>query len=450
LHELQGCKGVLMRENNRNRTFMGNGVSGGLLMGIDLGSSCFKVDLFDADLHRVGGAAAPVVYDIHDNCVEMPVADCEQTLRRAIADAKQESGCSPSDICAVAFSSQAQTFTVRTPEGAAKIPFISWRDHRSFPGNPTNDLTELGKHCSTNECLPALTVSKLAGMRGLVKSDDSVLWLPTWFVRELTGRSAVDVNLAAMSGLYSLQSGDWWQSAMKFCNINPGNLPQLKLLGAVAGLTNNAAARYGLPTGIPVVLAGNDQTAGAYSAGIHESQSLLISLGTAQVAYLSLPFMPQPKPGTMRGDYLEDRYYQLTADDLGAGSISWACSVLPGCANPADFDRLAASAPAGCHGVRFVADGPAGSGHWIGIEHAQATTADKARAVLEILVERMADMIGNLNPLQTECGVLVCGGGAKSELWLSMLSSRLERPLVRTEAVSPSAGAAKMARNVLE
>jgi sugar (pentulose or hexulose) kinase len=320
-----------MRENNRNRTFMGNGVSGGLLMGIDLGSSCFKVDLFDADLHRVGGAAAPVVYDIHDNCVEMPVADCEQTLRRAIADAKQESGCSPSDICAVAFSSQAQTFTVRTPEGAAKIPFISWRDHRSFPGNPTNDLT-----------------------------------------------------------------------------------------------------------------------AGAYSAGIHESQSLLISLGTAQVAYLSLPFMPQPKPGTMRGDYLEDRYYQLTADDLGAGSISWACSVLPGCANPADFDRLAASAPAGCHGVRFVADGPAGSGHWIGIEHAQATTADKARAVLEILVERMADMIGNLNPLQTECGVLVCGGGAKSELWLSMLSSRLERPLVRTEAVSPSAGAAKMARNVLE
>ncbi len=429
---------------------MGNGIRGGLLMGIDLGSSFFKVELFDADLHQVGGAAAPVVYDNHEDRVEMPVADCEQTLRRAIAEAIQDSGCVSDDIRAVAFTSQAQTFTVWTPDGTAKVPFISWRDNRSFPVNPVKELTEFGNHCSMNECLPALTVSKLAGMRGLVEPDDSVLWLPTWFVMELTGQTAVDVNLAAMSGLYSLQSGDWWQDAMKVCNINQGNLPQLRPLGAVAGLTHDAAAQYELPTGIPVVLAGNDQTAGAYSAGIHESHSLLISLGTAQVVYLSIPDMPQSTPGTMRGNYPGGRCYQLVADDSGAGAVSWACSVLPGCANPADFDRLAASAPVGCHGVRFVADGPAGSGHWIGTDHPQAATADKARAVLETLVERMGAMVDNLNQMQAECNVIVCGGGSRSKLWRNLLAQRLERPLVCVKNLSPTMGAARIAREVLK
>ena len=418
-------------------------------MGIDLGSSFFKVDIFDADMHYIAGAGAPVVYDCSGGHVEMPVADCQKALRDAITGALRESDSSVEDISAVAFTSQAQTFTVRSPEGDAKSPFISWRDTRCESGNPAEVLEDFGSHCSMAEYMPALTVSKLAVMQNLVGVDDQLLWLPTWFVMELTGRAAVDVNLAAMSGLYSLQSGEWWQDALQLCGISSGNLPDLLSLGSVAALTTDAARQYGLAAGIPVVLAGNDQTAGAFSAGIHQSGSLLISLGTAQVAYASLQDMPEPVSGTMRGPYPGGLYYRLAADDFGAGTINWACDALPEITNAQDFDRVVASAPEGSRGVQFIADGPSGSGSWIGAEDSQVTTAEKARAVLETLVERMGIMVEKLVPDPKECNVIVCGGGSKSELWCELLSRRLGCPMTRMEGVSPSAGAARMARNAL-
>lgn len=418
------------------------------MMGIDLGSSFFKVEVFDDALRCIGSASAPVVYSEDNGRVEISVADCELALHDAILGAIQASGCKPVDITAIAFASQAQTFTIRTPEGKAARPFISWRDNRDVPGNPANALKDFDAHCSVCECQPALTVSKLAGMQGAVKDDDLVLWLPSWFVLQITGRAAVDVNLAAMSGLYSLQDGDWWPDALTLCNITPRNLPELSALGAVAGLTTEAADRYGLPPGIPVVLAGNDQTAGAYSAGIHAQGSLLISLGTAQVAYISLPELPQPLPGTMRGPYPGGRYYRLAADDFGAGTLNWARKILPGCASEKDFDRAAASAPAGCRGVRFIADGPSGTGHWIGVEGTLATTADKARAVIETLVERMLAMVEKLTPVPGQRNVILCGGGARSEPWRDCLAQRLGVPLICKEDVAPSIGAARMAAEI--
>lgn len=439
-----------MSKNAQRCTVKGIFIGDGLMMGIDLGSSFFKAEIFDINLGYIGGANASVVYNGEGGCAEMPVANCENTLREAIAGAIKDSGCAPDDISAVALTSQAQTFTVRSSEGRAKMPFISWRDNRSLSSNPAEALHDFGKHCSMTECLPALTVSKLAGMQGMIEGDDLLLWLPTWFVMELTGRAAVDVNLAAMSGLYSLQSGGWWQDAIKLCGVMPRNLPDLIPLGDVAGLTTDLAARYGLPPGIPVVLAGNDQSAGAYSAGIHESGSLLISLGTAQVVYACLSEMPPPVQGTMRGYYPGGRYYQLGADDFGSGTINWALRVLPGNLSAQGFDQTAASAPEGCRGVQFIADGRSGTGHWVGVDHARVTTADKARAVIETLVERMGSMIETLTPTQNQCNVIICGGGSQSEIWRNCLAHRLGCPLIRMKNVSPSAGAARMAREVLE
>ena len=88
-----------MSANSQIQTAAAGKSSDGLLMGIDLGSSFFKVEVFDASLHRIGGASAPVVYAGRAACVEMPVADCEKTLREAIAGAIQNSGCAPDDIC---------------------------------------------------------------------------------------------------------------------------------------------------------------------------------------------------------------------------------------------------------------------------------------------------------------------------------------------------------------
>ncbi|MDA3925655.1 MAG: FGGY-family carbohydrate kinase [Kiritimatiellae bacterium] len=114
-----------------------------------------------------------------------------------------------------------------------------------------------------------------------------------------------------------------------------------------------------------------------------------------------------------------------------------------------DFDEIAASAPEGCRGLRFIADGPSGTGHWAGVNDSKVTTADKARAVIETLVERMGLMIEKLSSVESGCKVIICGGGSQSEIWRSCLARRLGCPLMRAENVSPSRGAAWMAREVL-
>ena len=423
-----------------------------MILGIDLGSTVFKAELFDRDLRRLGRGAAPVVYQpAAGSGVEMPVAAAGDALRTAIAGALESAGCRPDSLAAVAIASQAQTFAVREPDGRAKGPFISWRDTRCEHDNPALALPDFPAHCSFADALPGLTVSKLAFLQressaAAVGPGDQVLWLPTWFVAQLVGSAVVDDNLAAMSGLYSMRTADWWPEAMALCGIAPQQLPALAPLGTSAGSVCAAGTRYGLRAGTPVVLAGNDQTAAAYGAGLHESGAVLIGLGTAQVVYATFPQMPPAMPGLLRGPYPGGRFYRLGADDCGSGTVSWACRTIPGLADVKAFDHAASLAPEDCHGVRFIADGPAGSGRWTGLGSPEATPEDQARAVLVTLVERMSALFDKLDAAGP---VLLCGGGAESAPWRECLSRRLGVELVKMPDVSPSRGAARMARDWL-
>ena len=73
-----------------------------------------------------------------------------------------------------------------------------------------------------------------------------------------------------------------------------------------------------LPVGVPVVLAGNDQTAGAFGARLEDSNGVLLTLGTALVAYVCLEKLPAAKPGIARGPYPGGRGYRLTTSSHGA------------------------------------------------------------------------------------------------------------------------------------
>ncbi len=423
-----------------------------MILGIDLGSTVFKAEIFDDGLACFGRGSAPVPYDnTSEDRVEMPVNTTENSLRDAITVAVNDAGIEPETIEAVAVTSQAQTFTVLTETGTSKWPaFISWRDTRCEHRNVAAEkLSDFAVHSSVGTCLPGLTVAKLAYLRErddmpVIAVNDRVAWLPTYFVEKWTGHSVIDTNLAAMSGLYSLADGGWWNKALEICELRKSNLPGLAPLGAVAGHTTAAATKFGLPADIPVVLAGNDQTAGAYGAGIHEQDAVLVTLGTAQVVYACQDQLPAPAPGLMRGPYPGGRFYQLGADNCGAGTVNWTRTVLPGCESEAEFDRAAASAPPDCHGVRFVVADNSGLGHWTGIENQNATVADQARAVLVCLTQRLGNMLDKLSVDASRHPVLLGGGGSESAPWRECLKQQLNLEFTRVGAASPPLGAAKI------
>ena len=426
-----------------------------MILAVDLGSTNFKAGVFDRALAVRGSGNSPLQYDhAPGGRVELDAEHVTSAIRRAIRGAIDEADVGPESIRAVSVTSQAQTFTVVDEAGGVKMPFISWLDTRaqdaceSLRRDPA--LADFGEHCSFGEMLEVLQICQIRHLQaqqpGAIGPRDRVFSLPTYFARLCTGEAAIDVNLAAMSGLYSLGLEDWWPSALEACGISREQLPKLVAVGSVASQTNRHAGEFGLPRGIPVVLAGNDQTAGAFGADLHERGGLLVTLGTAQTAYACTEGISAPAPAWIRGPYPGGLHYCMAADGCGGGVINWARTVLSGCrTDEAFFDQVDSAEP-GCRGLVFDAELPAGRGAWrnIGPHH---TPAELARSIVENLVKRMGAMVRRLNAARPGGEILVAGGGSRSATWVRLLSEELGAPLAVTEA-DPLRGAARMALGV--
>ncbi len=96
------------------------------------------------------------------------------------------------------------------------------------------------------------------------------------------------------------------------------------------------------------MFAGNDQTARACGVGIHEEVGLLLTLGTAQVAYAAPLQLPPPAQGQIRGPFPGALAYRMGADSCGGNVINLAQTVIANAANDAAFFALAASVPHPC------------------------------------------------------------------------------------------------------
>ncbi|MBN1558330.1 MAG: hypothetical protein JW951_09315, partial [Lentisphaerae bacterium] len=189
------------------------------------------------------------------------------------------------------------------------------------------------------------------------------------------------------------------------------------------------------------------QTAGAYGAGVHERDALLITLGTCQVAYRAPAPAPPAERRTAGGPYPGGTWYAMAADTCGGNLINWAKPVLGGCETDDRFFEAAAAAPPGCDGLRFRLDAEGVAGSWTGVSTAH-TAGHFARSILETLTERMAALVALLAEERPATTYLAAGGGSRRALWTGMLEARLRHALTRTDA-DPLDGAARMAATAL-
>lgn len=428
-----------------------------MILALDLGSTSFKAAVLDRRLRLLGFGRRPIQHRFAPGGrVELDVEEACTALAGAIREAIRSADIQAATLRAVGLTSQAQTFTVISARGRPLLPFISWQDTRAAQAcarlRDSPVLHELPRHCSFGTLLPALQLCQLKHLQTtrpqLLAAPTRVVQLPTFFVQRWTGTAVIDENLAAMSGLYSLATRTWWPAALRACGLREDHLPRVGSLGGVAGETGPDAARFGLPQGIPVVLAGNDQTAGAHGAGLSENRALLVTLGTAQVAYAYCNQLPRAHPALVRGPFPHGGYYRLAADSLGGNLVNWAKTALAGCATDGSFFRQAALASPGCQGLDLAPGDDPSQLTWrnLGLHHAPP---DFARSVLECLTQRMAGMIRQLGRRPTRTKVLVAGGGSASSVWVRMLAETLGTPVALTSG-QPFLGAARMALAALE
>lgn len=411
-----------------------------MILALDLGSTSFKAAVFDERLREVSFGSHPLRHRFGaGQQVEIDAAAVHAALRGALREARVREH----DLRIIALTSQAQTLTLVDAGGTARIPFISWQDRRAVQAAAELERLlgrDFPQHTSFGKPGPGLFLSKVRMLRpdaGLMPLN-----LPSYVLRLWTGASVTDANIAAMSGLYSLPLGGWWPEAVRACRLRAEQLPELISVGGIAAGTTATARAYGLPCGIPVVLAGNDQTAGGYAARLDRRKALLITLGTAQVAYACCERMPPPQEGIIRGPYPGGLFYRMTADS-GGTIVNWAKRFLAGCGDDPGFFRTAARSPQGARGLVFEAELDRECGAWrnLGLHH---DASDLARSILETLSRRMASMVSRLEVDLTSCRILAAGGGSVRPLWRRLIAEALGAPLVRVDG-RPLLGAARMA-----
>jgi sugar (pentulose or hexulose) kinase len=404
-------------------------------LAIDLGSTFLKAAVF------MGGApirrhAVRLRYE-HPSSdgVELPCERFDQAIAELIAGLAM-----PSRPAAIAITSQAQTFAVARADGTMRTPFISWQDTRAVSiaaelmgESQYRDFALHSSFCTLHPQQMLCQAVRLARLRQ-VGPDDHLLPLPSRLMQLLGCAACLDANLAAMTGMWSLRDGCWWGPALTSIGIGPDQLPLVVPPGSAAIRTGSSAITYGIEPGIPVVLAGNDQTAGAYAAGIRQG-GILLGLGTAQVAYRWRTEMPAPQAGLVRGHFPGGGAYQMAVDEIGGNAITWAAQRLG--MSAADLLHRASQTPAGSRGVSFVARPGAGEGEWI--DAAAAGAGDLGRSVVEHLADRMSALLHRLGGSER---LLVSDAEDKAG-WRDIMSCRMGRECIPVPS-EPLLGAARM------
>jgi len=423
-----------------------------IVLAIDLGSSSFKAAVYGDAEEPLGEAAVAIEYDRGaDGSVELDVRRAEEAFASAASGAIASAGAVASDCAALSITSQAQTYAVVDERGEAKTRFVSWLDARGREDatDIARRLPEFAEHCSFGAVGTGLQITKLVYLArtgaATIAPTDRVWALPAYLAAALTGRPSLDANSAAMTGLYSLRLGTWWPDALDLCGLRPAQLPDLVPVGTPVGRAGDGAARLGVSPGLPLVLAGNDQTAGAYGAGVRPGGDALLTIGSAHVAYAATHDLCDAAPGTARGPFPGGGHYVLASND-GGDVVRWAARTLDGGMTFAEFYRLAASAPPGCDGARFELAPDGGTGTWTGDE--TPSPANAARAVVEELAHHAFEMASAVLARTGVAGIRLAGGGLRADVWLDALSREFGTPLATTTA-SPALGAARMAQDAL-
>ncbi len=414
------------------------------VLALDCGSTNFKAALFDDGLQRLSQAARPLPsLNYGAQCVELDAEETWQIASALLQQTCQQAGVTFSQVARLAITSQAQTFLLLDEQNQPLTPLISWLDRRA-DGLAAHLRAALGdefaRHCSFAEPMPQLQVAKLFWLHknapDLLARAACIASLPTWLALRLGAPAALDDNLAAMSGLYSLPAQAYWPAALALCGVSEAQLPSVVPVGSA------------LPAGAPrLTLAGNDQTCGAYGNDC-QLNAWVATLGTALVAYRRAGQSPGPyHPRGCWGPYPGGGYYELAVRDFGCAALDWARTLLFPLGPLEQFMTAAAqAAPGSAAPPLFYPDLTGSPTAWVG----EGTAGERALAVLEGISFSLRGLLfDELGADQRLERLIVTGGGSRSDFWLQLLADILGVAVQRA-AGDALLGAARLALPAVE
>lgn len=431
-------------------------------LGLDVGTSGTKAVLIDSD----GTLRASVSegYPLHiprPLWSEQEPDDWWQAAVSTIRTVVEEADVEPADIAAVGLTGQMHGLVLLDGAGQVIRRAILWNDQRTAAQcEAITDqvgrrelLRRLG-----NPVLPGFTAPKIAWVRDeepeAFARARHVL-LPKDFVRfKLTGEHACDVSDASGTALFNVSERSWDTDLLDELDIPRAWMPSVFESPEVSAvISSEGAVATGLVAGTPVVAGAGDQAAQAVGSGIVDEGTISVTLGTSGVVFAASDEYRVEPEGRLHAfcHAVPGKWHLMGVMLSAAGSFEWFASNLGNPDDPDNYENLtheAATVPAGSEGLIFLpylsgertphAD-PNARGVFFGLTLAHSK-AHMTRSVLEGVSFGLTDSLTLMRNLGIDADDLrVSGGGARSGLWLEILSSCFGTPV---RAVNPGEGAA--------
>lgn len=426
-----------------------------LLLGIDLGTSYFKVGLFDSTglLQGLGRVAVVSTTGAHGRC-ELAADDFWRLLRQGLAQALAQAGAHAGQIVGLSYSTQANTFILLDERAKPLTPVVIWTDRRASPVEPA--VARFGASTEFHRATGFVGLSaEFAPVKwrwfqrvepALWERAARVMTLSDYFTFALTGEAAVDASSAAFTGIYATATGGWWPVAQHFFHVRDSQLSRVLPPGCPCGRTVPQATRLlGLPPGVPFAVGALDHHAAAIGSGLERFAEASISTGTV-LAALTLADAVEPVAGCYHGPHLDGRFYRLAFDPAGANQLEAYQKESAPHLGIAELVDLASKVPPGA-GVAA----PRG-------EKADQRHGREVRIIMERISATQRTLLQRLCVGQRVRRVIATGGGAQSDTWLQIKADMLDATIIAPRcheraclgAAAFAAVAAQLYRNVSE
>ena len=433
-----------------------------LVAGVDLGTSYFKVGLFDREGAMRGLGRVAIAKDKGDGSLcEVTTEQFWHTLRQALEQACIKANATGKDIQALSYSSQANSFLLLDKNDTPLTPLILWPDMRAQ--HIDQAVTSLWRHpnfLATTalgiDASPEFCVAKLKWFEhqqpDIWARTRKVMTISDYLVFTLTGKPVGDAGTASLLGIYDLQQHTWWTDAFAMLGIDPSLFSIPLLPGTTAGAIRPEGAKLlGLNNAVPLAVGSLDHHMAAIGAGAPSIAPISESTGTV-VACLNFIKEFIPKPDCRMGSGIDGKmFYQLASSGNGGSVLEWYQKNFAPDMSIVELLLRAQAVSAGADGLIASPSADTYAG-LTGFKNASAkhTHGHYVRAILESNAATLKQLIEQLCGDTMPPHIVATGGGAKSDLWLQIKADLLQTEMIATNCEEPACrGGAMFAANAI-
>jgi glycerol kinase len=438
-------------------------MSSALLLGIDEGTTAVKVALFDDELRPVAQARRPVALS-HPGpgLVEQDPELILEAVVDAVAEVLEQAD--GRQVVAAGLDHQGESVLAWEAEsGRALTPVIVWQDKRHEPL-----LAQIDERSVDRSGLPLDPYFSAGRLAWLLDRDSGVrrardagaLRLGTvdaYLTDRLAGRFATDLSTASRTQLLAIGGRDWDEQLLATFGLRREWLPAL---GPTFGqLGELRCARW--PVAVPLAAQLVDQQAALAGSGAIGPGELKATYGTGvfvlgrtpgpAVARGLLPTVAWAASDGRGG--IGEIAHALDGGVFAAGSLlDWLAEGLGLARDARALAAAAATVPDSAGVMVLPALAGLGAPWWRPTAHgviagltAAAGAAHVARAALEAIAWRVADIVEAMSEVAPVAGLRVDGGLTNDQTLLQIQADVLGLPLAVGAADATVRGAAMLA-----